>query len=151
MNKKILTYKNIILNINLILDTTSPITNIEKMSIIANELYSEFNYWTFCGFYIVSNGILVIGPYNGNIIPCTHISIGNGVCGISAKEKKTIIVDDVSKFQNYISCDSNTKSEIVIPIYDKEELIAVLDIDSPNLRDFNKIDKEYLERISILI
>ena len=63
----------------------------------------------------------------------------------------TIIVDDVSKFQNYISCDSNTKSEIVIPIYDKEELIAVLDIDSPNLRDFNKIDKEYLERISILI
>ena len=88
-----------------------------KMSLISAVLHSEFDHWVFCGFYVmVTPELLEIGPYQGHILACTHIPIGRGVCGIAAKEKKSIIVDDVQNFSNYISCDSDTKSEIVMPI-----------------------------------
>ena len=86
----------------------------------------------------------------GKILPCTNIKYGNGVCGTSAQSKQTITVNDVSKYTNYISCDSETKSEIVVPIFNEKELIAVLDIDSIKRNDFNLIDKQNLEKISTL-
>ena len=151
MKNKISKYENIIMNLNLILESSSPISDFEKMSIISKEIYSKFNYWTFCGFYVLLNDYLKIGPYEGNIIPCNSIGFGKGVCSISIKEKKIIIVDDVSKNPHYIACDSKTKSEIVVPVYSEKKIIAVLDIDSPLLNDFNEIDKEFLEKISFLI
>ena len=89
--------------------------------------------------------------YQGNLLPCTHIRIGRGVCGTSLKEKKTIIVNDVREYDNYISCDSETLSEIVIPIFRGDDIIAVLDIDSPIIKDFDQIDKTYLEKLSSMI
>jgi len=70
---------------------------------------------------------------------------------MSAKEKKTIIVDDVENFPNYISCDSDTKSEIVMPILLGQEVVSILDIDSPFLSDFNQTDKVSLKKITSLI
>jgi len=124
-----------------------------RMSLISAILHMVFGHWTFCGFYVMRRNpdMLEIGPYQGNILPCTHIPIGLGVCGTSVKEKKTIIVDDVREWANYISCDSDTISEIVVPIIHKEEVKAVLDIDSPFLSDFDEIDKFELERISSII
>ena len=123
-----------------------------KMSLISAVLHSEFDHWVFCGFYVmVTPELLEIGPYQGHILACTHIPIGRGVCGISAKEKKTIIVDDVENFPNYISCDSDTKSEIVIPILLDQEVVSILDIDSPFLSDFNQTDKVSLKKITSLI
>ena len=84
------------------------------------------------------------------ILPCTNIKYGAGVCGTSALKKQTIIVNNVLEYENYISCDSDTKSEIVVPIFNKKKLIAVLDIDSNKRNDFDKIDKENLEKISTL-
>ena len=123
-----------------------------KMSLISAVLHMEFGHWIFCGFYVMRGpSILEIGPYQGNILACTHIPIGLGVCGTSAKEKKTIVVDDVRTYTNYISCDSDTISEIVVPIIHNKEVKAVLDIDSPLLSDFDEIDKISLERISSII
>ena len=123
-----------------------------KMSLISAVLHMEFGHWIFCGFYVMRGpNILEIGPYQGNILACTHIPIGLGVCGTSAKEKRTIVVDDVRTYTNYISCDSDTISEIVVPIIHKKEVKAVLDIDSPLLSDFDEIDKLSLERISSII
>ena len=123
-----------------------------KMSLMSALLHMEFSHWTFCGFYVMrSPNLLEIGPYQGNMIPCTHIKIGRGVCGTSVEKRKTIIVEDVRKYDNYISCDSNTLSEIVIPIFMNNEIIAVLDIDSSLVNDFDQIDKTYLEKISSML
>ena len=94
---------------------------------------------------------LEIGPYQGKILACTKINIGQGVCGTVAKNKQTIIVDDVITYSNYISCDPRTRSEIVVPIIRNNDLIAVIDIDSTKIGYFDQTDKRYLEKISLLI
>ena len=123
-----------------------------KMSLVASMLHKEFSHWIFCGFYVRTGPtILEIGPYSGNIIPCTHIPEGRGVCGTSMKEKRTIIVNDVSSYDNYISCDSKTKSEIVIPVIKENLVTAVLDIDSPNEGEFDNTDKNSLIKILSIV
>ncbi len=94
---------------------------------------------------------LVLGPFQGPIA-CTRIAYGKGVCGTSWKEKKTIIVDDVEQFPGHIACSSLSKSEIVLPAFDKNEnVILVLDIDSESLSTFDETDKIYLEQIMRII
>ena len=144
-------YKNIYRNLKSILHTQPPLSFQASMSLSSSLLASEFQNWIFCGFYVVcKRKILEIGPYQGKIIPCTHINFGMGVCGTVAVNKETLIVKDVLKYPNYISCDSKTSSEIVVPIFQNEKLVAVLDIDSKKIDDFNEIDKLYLENISKL-
>ena len=122
--------------------------NIGKMSIIASTLSNAFIDWVFCGFYLVTeNQLLEIGPYQSSIVPCGHIKFSKGVCGKSAREEKTIIVDNVNDFSGYISCDDQTISEIVIPVFAKEVLIGVLDIDGHLEGQFDQTDKKYLEQI----
>ena len=147
--------KNIYLNIYKTLEnlfsSDPPLSFQAKMSLSASVLTHQFENWIFCGFYVsCDNKNLEIGPYQGKILPCTNIKYGNGVCGTSALKKQTIIVKDVTGYANYISCDSKTKSEIVVPIFNDKRLIAVLDIDSNKLNDFDETDKRYLEKISTL-
>ena len=89
---------------------------------------------------------LTLGPFQG-LPACTEIQLGSGVCGASAKERITLIVDDVHNFPGHIACDSNSNSEIVVPIIKNDKLIGVLDIDSPIKNRFDKIDKMYLEKV----
>ena len=132
-------------------NSNPPLSFQAKMSLSASVLACQFDNWIFCGFYVSCNKRdLEIGPYQGKILPCTNIKYGAGVCGTSALKKKIIIVNDVSKHANYISCDSKTKSEIVVPIFNNRKVIAVLDIDSIKINDFNNIDRENLEKISTL-
>ena len=150
--KKIDRYEKILMEFDSIIFGKLELSAQAKMSLLSALLYREFSHWTFCGFYIIKNpALLEIGPYQGNLLPCTHISIGRGVCGTSLKEEKTIIVNDVREYDNYISCDSETLSEIVIPISRDDDIIAVLDIDSPIIKDFDQIDKTYLEKLSSMI
>ena len=128
------------------------IDEIGKMSFISSILMNEFQEWIFCGFYrSVDKELLEIGPYQGNIIPCGHIAFNRGVCGASARERKAIIVNDVSTFPGYISCDSETISEIVIPVIKNNELLAVLDIDGDTKSQFDSTDQSYLEKIVLLV
>ena len=144
-------YKKVYKTLKSLFNSNPPLSFQAKMSLSASVLACEFDNWIFCGFYVSCNKRdLEIGPYQGKILPCTNIKYGAGVCGTSALKKQTIIVNNVLKCENYISCDSDTKSEIVVPIFNKKKLIAVLDIDSNKRNDFDKIDKENLEKISTL-
>jgi len=118
-----------------------------KMATINCLLREALSYYFWTGFYLVSDGELIVGPYQGTM-GCLHISFGKGVCGTAAKTKKTQIVPDVNKFPGHIACDSKSKSEIVVPVFNnKKELIAVFDVDSTELESFDEIDKKYLEKI----
>ncbi|MDX5018576.1 GAF domain-containing protein, partial [Streptococcus suis] len=79
-------------------------------------------------------------------VSCVHITLGKGVCGESAQTAKTLIVDDVTKHANYISCDSKAMSEIVVPMFKNGKLLGVLDLDSSLVADYDEIDQEYLEK-----
>lgn len=98
------------------------------------------------GFYLVKEGQLVLGPFQGPIA-CTRIAKGKGVCGASWEKNETIIVDDVDAFPGHIACSSDSKSEIVIPIEKDGEVVAVLDVDSNQLADFDETDQKYLEEL----
>lgn len=106
--------------------------------------------WLWTGFYIVKNNELVLGPFQGPVA-CTRIRKGKGVCGSSWAEAKTLIVPDVEKFPGHIACSSLSKSEIVVPVIRNGEVIAVLDVDSDQLDQFDATDQYYLEQIVDLI
>ena len=144
-------YQNILKTAKSTLDNYS-MDEIGKMTVMAAILKMEFSEWIFCGFYrVIKPNLLEIGPYQGNILACSHIAFDHGVCGASASKKKTIIVDDVSTFPSYISCDDKTISEIVIPVLKNNQLIAVLDIDGDQYDQYDHIDQKYLEEITNLI
>lgn len=106
--------------------------------------------WFWVGFYIIKNNELVLGPFQGPVA-CTRIRKGKGVCGFSWAEAKTLIVPDVEKFPGHIACSSLSKSEIVVPVIRNGEVIAVLDVDSDQLDQFEATDQYYLEQIVDLI
>lgn len=103
--------------------------------------------WT--GFYrVVTPGkLLRVGPYQGTL-GCLEITFGKGVCGTSASEGRTLVVDDVHAFPGHITCDGRSASEIVVPVFGKNrELIAVLDIDSEYKASFDEVDRQHLEEL----
>ncbi|MEE9189563.1 MAG: GAF domain-containing protein [Candidatus Neomarinimicrobiota bacterium] len=120
-----------------------------RMATITAILKIHFPEWIFIGFYRrIEDKILEIGPYQGAVIACGIIRFGQGVCGEAADKKKTINVPDVSKHENYISCSPETRSEIVIPVLKDNNVVSMLDVDSPVLSGFDSIDEKYLEEIT---
>ena len=102
------------------------------------------------GFYLVKGDELVLAPFQGPIA-CTRIKRGRGVCGAAWDKAETIIVPDVGQFPGHIACNSESKSEIVIPLFVHSEVIGVLDIDSNRLNEFDETDQAYLESICRMI
>ncbi len=102
------------------------------------------------GFYLVEGEQLVLGPFQGPVA-CTRIHKGKGVCGKAWEKGETIIVEDVDKFPGHISCSSLSKSEIVIPIFNNGDIIAVLDVDSDTLNSFDRTDELWLNKICELL
>ena len=99
------------------------------------------------GFYLVKQGELVLGPFQGPIA-CTRIALGRGVCGSAWSQKQTLIVPDVDAFPGHIACSSASRSEIVVPMFDAAgEVWGVLDVDSDQLEDFSAVDREALEQL----
>ena len=122
---------------------------IANMSNIAAIIHETFKFW-WTGFYRVINNELILGPFQGPIA-CTRIGYGKGVCGTAWKEGKTIVVEDVHEFPGHIACSSTSKSEIVVPIFKDNQVVAVLDIDSEKFATFDNIDKEWIEKIIDLV
>jgi L-methionine (R)-S-oxide reductase len=108
-------------------------------------LKQQFN-WLWVGFYIVKNNELVLGPFQGPLA-CTRIKKGKGVCGTSWEKKQTLIVRDVNAFPGHIACSSLSLSEIVIPVIEEGEVVAVMDADSEYYDQFDETDKLYLEEL----
>jgi L-methionine (R)-S-oxide reductase len=99
------------------------------------------------GFYFLKDGELVVGPFQGKPA-CMRIAMGKGVCGIAALNRSTVVVQDVQAFPGHIACDVASRSEIVIPLITHEDLLGVLDIDSPLLNRFDELDTAGLERLA---
>ena len=117
---------------------------IANMANVAALIHNTFNFW-WTGFYRVIDNELVLGPFQGPVA-CTRIAYGRGVCGTAWKESQTIVVKDVHEFPGHIACSSASQSEIVVPIFKENQVIAVLDIDSEKLATFDETDKEWLEK-----
>ena len=122
---------------------------IANMANVAALIHETFNFW-WTGFYRVIDNELVLGPFQGPIA-CTRIAFGRGVCGTAWKEAQTIVVKNVHEFPGHIACSRASQSEIVVPIFKENKVIAVLDIDSEKLATFDKTDKEWLEMIVKLL
>ena len=107
-------------------------------------IYDNLPDLNWAGFYLMRDGRLVLGPFQGKVA-CIHIEVGKGVCGTAVKENATQLVPDVHVFPGHIACDSASNSEIVVPIHDGNEVIGVLDIDSPLFSRFSEEDRRGLE------
>ena len=118
------------------------------MSNVAAAIHQEMGFW-WTGFYRVVGNELLLGPFQGPVA-CMHIPYGRGVCGTAWQQAETIVVPDVELFPGHIACSSESRSEIVVPIFTKEEprrVMAVLDIDSQYLNTFDDTDRLFLEEI----
>lgn len=120
-----------------------------NMANVAAALKQTFNFF-WVGFYVVKEDMLVLAPFQGPIA-CTRIRFGRGVCGTAWKEARTLIVADVEQFPGHIACSSESKSEIVVPVFREGKVVAVLDIDSDELNSFDAVDAVYLEKICRLL
>jgi L-methionine (R)-S-oxide reductase len=133
---------------SLIEDEADWIANLANASALLSDSLPDLNW---AGFYLLKQGELVVGPFQGKPA-CVRIAIGKGVCGNAALERKTIVVRDVHAFPGHIACDSASNSEIVVPMIRGNELLGVLDLDSPKLARFDEEDRDGLERfVAILI
>ena len=123
---------------------------IAVMSNVAAAIHQTMGFW-WTGFYRVVDNDLVLGPFQGPVA-CMHIPYGKGVCGTAWQRSETVIVPDVEQFPGHIACSSESKSEIVVPVFGSDgKVMAVLDIDSEHLATFDDIDRKYLEDICKLI
>ncbi|MCK5050559.1 MAG: GAF domain-containing protein [Candidatus Cloacimonetes bacterium] len=141
-------YERVISQIEeLILKITDPLA---RMSTIVAILHHKFDYFFWTGFYRLVDGELTVCCYQGSVA-CLVLTKRTGVCWAAIDQKKTQIIPDVLKFPGHIACDSRSASEIVIPIYKDNEIVAVLDVDSEKPDSFDEVDAKYLEKIAEMI
>ena len=124
-------------------DVPYEVANLANASALLWDVMPDIN-WV--GFYKMTDGALVLGPFQGKPA-CIRIPVGRGVCGTAVAEDKIQLVYDVHEFPGHIACDSASNSEIVLPIHVKGEIWGVLDIDSPHVGRFTEADQEGLEKI----
>lgn len=142
-------YKLLIKQLSGLLNSEDPL--ISNLSNLTAALKQTFDKISWVGFYIFEDRKLYLGPFQGKVA-CTSIEPGKGICGTAAANKESIIVADVNKFPGHIVCDTDSKSEIVVPILNKNgSLYGVLDLDSTEYSAFDEIDKQYLEEISVFL
>jgi GAF domain-containing protein len=122
------------------------IANAANTSALVFDALPDINW---AGFYLLRGGELVVGPFQGKPA-CVRIPLGKGVCGTAAASRKTIVVRDVHEFPGHIACDAASQSEIVVPLLRGDELLGVLDIDSPLVGRFDDADRRGIERLATL-
>ncbi len=123
-----------------------PVANAANLSALVYHALPDLN-WV--GFYLYDGTELVVGPFQG-LPACVRIPLGKGVCGAAARTRQTQRIDDVHAFPGHIACDSASRSELVVPLFDGERLIGVFDLDSPSPARFDADDQAGLEAIAAL-
>jgi len=121
------------------------------MSTIVAVLHGKMDYFFWTGFYLLDEGDLIVGPYQGSLA-CIRLKKDTGVCWAGINAGKTVIVPDVHLFPGHIACDSRSNSEIVVPLRDKSgKILGVLDVDSKDFGSFDEVDAKWLEKIISLL
>jgi len=148
-DKKEARYQRIYVQISDLLKKTNELT--ARMATINAVLYHKMDGFFWVGFYLLREGRLLVGPYQGPLA-CMELAAGKGVCWAGINRAETVIVPDVHAFSGHIACDSRSKSEIVVPLTNQHgTIIGVLDIDSNLINHFNAVDAEYLKKITELL
>jgi len=129
--------------IRLLEESSNLVSNLSNASALIKLFLEDINW---AGFYLMKDGVLILGPFQGKPA-VTKISLGQGVCGTAAAEKKTQRIDDVHTCTNHIACDLASSSEIVVPLIKDGQVLGVLDIDSPLMSRFDSEDEKGLEVI----
>ncbi|HEV8136476.1 MAG TPA: GAF domain-containing protein [Pyrinomonadaceae bacterium] len=142
-------YANLVAQLrSLLKDEYNFIANTANFSSLVYNALPDVNW---AGFYLLQDHELILGPFQGKPA-CVRIPVGKGVCGFAAKQCETVIVPDVNEFPGHIACDPESKSEIVIPLFDGERVLGVLDVDSTSLARFDDQDAEGLnELVTVLV
>lgn len=137
-------YRSMLLQVEAIIsgehDTIANMANISAI------LFNAFDDVNWAGFYRLQNNELVLGPFQGQVA-CIRIPVGRGVCGTAVAQRTIQLVDDVHQFSGHIACDAASNSEVVIPVYKNDQVIAVLDIDSISYSRFDHEDAKGLQAI----
>jgi L-methionine (R)-S-oxide reductase len=120
------------------------IANAANFAALVYQSLPELNW---AGFYFFDGNELVVGPFQGRPA-CIRIALGKGVCGTAAQTRQTQVVRDVHAFAGHIACDAASRSEIVVPLFDGDQLIGVWDVDSPKLARFDDEDRAGMERLA---
>ncbi|MBI3886749.1 MAG: GAF domain-containing protein [Opitutae bacterium] len=124
------------------------ICNLANTSALLMQTLPDLNW---AGFYLLKNGELVLGPFQGKIA-CMRLKLGQGVCGTAAARRTSLVVPNVHEFSGHIACDSASNSEVVVPLLHRGELLGVLDLDSPSLARFDDEDARGLEQtVAVLL
>lgn len=124
--------------------SNNPMSNMVTLLAV---LHHKMDYFFWTGFYLMQDGKLQVGPYQGSLA-CINLAKDTGVCWAAINQNKTLIVDDVEAFPGHIACDSRSKSEIVVLLKDyNNKLIGVLDVDSSEYNSFDEVDALWLEKI----
>ena len=149
MDKKEARYKRIYKQLDELFKTSErPLSRMASICAVLHHKMKDF-FWT--GFYLLEDGELSVGPYQGPLA-CMELQKGKGVCWAGVERAEPVVVPDVEKFPGHIACDSRSKSEIVVPVFDDKGMtIGVLDIDSSQLNSFDETDANYLSKIVGLI
>ena len=128
--------------------SNNPLSNMATINAV---LYHKMDHFFWCGFYLLRDGKLQVGPYQG-ALACINLPKGTGVCQAALSQQTALVVPDVEAFPGHIACDSRSKSEIVIPLRNREnELVGVLDVDSKDHDSFDEVDAAELEKIVRLV
>lgn len=147
--KKAGRYKRLYEQIKLLIEKSSnnPLSNMATINAV---LHHKMEYFFWTGFYLLQDGKLQVAAYQGPLA-CINLEKNIGVCWAGINQKRTIVVTDVEAFPGHIACDSRSKSEIVVPIFNKNEIVGVMDVDSSALNSFDEVDAEWLEKIVKLV
>lgn len=131
----------------LIANESNFISNAANFSALIFYNFKDINW---AGFYLLNDGELILGPFQGKVA-CIRITLGDGVCGSAARQRKSLVVDDVHSFPGHIACDPSSNSELVIPLISNGKLYGVLDLDSPIHNRFNQSDREIFEDLAKIL
>lgn len=148
-SKKLNRYERVYTQLEVLL---RPIDNpIAAMATVAAVLHHKFDYYFWTGFYLLQDGELIVGPYQGPVA-CIKLKKDTGVCWAGINRKTAVVVSNVHEFPGHIGCDSRSNSEIVLPLKDKDgNIMGVMDVDSKELNSFDDADRQGLEKILSLI
>jgi len=127
------------------------IGSIDQSKAAVSYLFTNFDYYDWVGIYVVSGDELVLGPFRGPPTEHTRIPIAKGICGAAVREEKVINLPDVWADDRFIACSTTTRSELVVPIWLDNKVIAEIDIDSNTPNAFSKYDESLVEEIAVLI
>ncbi|MDO4641182.1 MAG: GAF domain-containing protein [Neisseria sp.] len=141
-------YRELLPQIRAVIEGEANLTaNLANITAVLKQAFS----WFWVGFYLVEDDQLVLGPFQGPVA-CTRIDYDRGVCGQSWASGQTIVVPDVNRYAGHIACSSFSQSEIVVPIFNEAgNVVAVLDVDSDQLNQFDQTDADYLAQICLMI